>query len=84
MKAYGGAELLLHSFLTSALDEGEKLNWSAVRIQRDAGCTSQPSWRLLRKDKGFLHLPGVDRLIVQPVTSRYTDYAVLTSLLFKM
>jgi hypothetical protein len=65
MKAYGGVDVWIHVFLTSALIGGE---WSA----------SRPGLDDMEKTK-FLSLPGLEFLpsVVQLVASHYTDWAIL-------
>jgi hypothetical protein len=81
MKAYGGVDVQIHIFLTSALVRGE---WSASRpgrftpeerapgthwiggwVNPRAGLDDVEKWK-------FLTLPG----LVQPATRRYTDWAI--------
>jgi hypothetical protein len=91
MKTYGGVGVQTHAFLTSALATGE---WSASRpgrftirkeppvlIGQEAGWTPKPVWGTWRGENSCLHQDSnSDPSIVQPVASRYTDCAILTSM----
>jgi hypothetical protein len=86
MKAYGGVDVYIHIFLTSALVEGE---WSASRPGRfTQGMSPDIHWiggwvgpsaglDVVEK-REFLTLPGLELRpsVFQPVASRYTDYAI--------
>jgi hypothetical protein len=84
MKAYGGVDVQIHIFLTSALAGAE---WSASRPGRftpgegAAGTHWIGGWVRPRaglddvEKRKFLTLPGSDPSVVQLVASRYTDYA---------
>jgi hypothetical protein len=61
MKAYGVVDVQIHIFLTSALIGGE---WSVSR-----SCRFTPGERA-----SGIH--GWTPSVVQPVASRYTDYAI--------
>jgi hypothetical protein len=84
MKTYGGVDVLIHIFLTSALVGGE---WSASRPCRFTPGKS-PRYPFYRRLGGpqsrsrrygevkMFTLPGLELplpLVVQPVASRYTD-----------
>jgi hypothetical protein len=83
MKTYGGVDVYIHIFLTSALVGGE---WSASRpcrfipgthfiggwVDPRVGLDDMEKWK-------FFTLPGLElppSLIVQPVSSSYTDWAI--------
>jgi hypothetical protein len=85
MKAYGGVDVYIHIFLTSALAGGE---WSASRpgcftsgerapgthwiggwVDPRAGLDDVKRKFLTQRDSNS------DPSVVQPVASRYTDYA---------
>jgi hypothetical protein len=87
MKAYGGVEVKFHIFFTSALVVGE---WSASRLCRFTPRERAPGthWIEGRVDpragmddmekRKFLPYrdSNSDPLVVQPVASRYTCYAI--------
>jgi hypothetical protein len=77
MKAYGGADAQIHVFLTSALAGSE---WSASRPCRFTPGERAPGARWIGGWVGpRAGLDDVEKrkfLILQPVTSRYTDYAI--------
>jgi hypothetical protein len=89
MKAYGEVDIQIHIFLTSALDGAE---WLASRPglftsrhpfdrrldgpQNRRGQRGENSW-LYRDSKS-------DPWVVQPVASRYTDYAIPASQIIKL
>jgi hypothetical protein len=85
MKAYGGVDAQSHIFLTSALVGGE---WSASRPGRFTpgerapethwiGDWVGPRAGLDNLEKKFFILPGIELWpVLQPVASRYTDYAI--------
>jgi hypothetical protein len=82
MKAYGGVDVYIHVFLTSALVGGE---WSASRPGRFTPGTHwivglvDPTAGLDDAEKrNFLNLPGLELRpsVVQPIASRYTDCAI--------
>jgi hypothetical protein len=84
MKAYGGVDVYIHIFLTSALVGGE---WSASRpcrftpgkenfiggwVDPRTGLDDMEKWK-------FFTIPGLELslpLVVQSVASRYTDWAI--------
>jgi hypothetical protein len=82
MKAYGGVDVQTHIFFISALAGGE---WSASRPDRFTPGKRAPSTHWIGgwvdpraglddlEKRKFLILPGL--VAVQPVASRYTDYA---------
>jgi hypothetical protein len=87
MKTYRGVDVYIHRFLTSELVGGE---WSASRPCRftpgkedpvpmleEFGWTPEPVWAIWRSEN---FLPYRDSnsppLVVQPVASRYTDWAI--------
>jgi hypothetical protein len=86
MKAYGGIDVWIHTFLTSALDGGE---WSGSRPccftpgERAPGTHWIGGWVDPRaglddvEKRKFLTYrdSNSDPSVVQPVSSRYTDYA---------
>jgi hypothetical protein len=87
MKAYGGVDVYIHIFLTSALVGGE---WSASRPCRFIHRGKSPRYPLDRRlggpqsrsrrggEENILVPPGdsnSDPSVVQPVASRYTDCA---------
>jgi hypothetical protein len=63
MKAYGGVDVYIHIFLTSALAGGK---WSVSRPYHST--PGESSW--LHRDSNS------EPSVVQPVASRYTDYAI--------
>jgi hypothetical protein len=82
MKAYWGAEVYLHAFLSSALDGGE---WSALRPGRFTPREMAPCFPLNRRvggpqsrsgrggvKKNSQPLPGLETPIIQIVAQRYT------------
>jgi hypothetical protein len=89
MKAYGGVNVWIHIFLTLVLVGGE---WSASRPSRFTPGERAPRYPLDRRLGGpqsrsarrggenILDRTGTRTpttyLVVQPVTSRYTDYAI--------
>jgi hypothetical protein len=87
MKAYGGVDVEIHIFLTSALVGGE---WSASRTGRFTSGERAPSIRWIggwvdprvglddTEKRIFLNLPGLELRppVVRPVTSRHTYYAI--------
>jgi hypothetical protein len=75
-------DVQIHVFLTSALVGGE---WSAlptgkeppVPIGQEVGWTSEPVWTTWRRENSSLYRDSnSDSSVVQPVASRYTDYAI--------
>jgi hypothetical protein len=88
MKAYGGVEVLIYIFLTSALAGGQ---WSASRPGRPTPGERAPGTQWIgglggpqsrsgrRGEEKILHPTGTrnsDPSVVQPIPSRYTDYAI--------
>jgi hypothetical protein len=88
MKAYGGVDVWVHIFLTSALAGGE---WSASRPgrftpgKRASGTNWIGSWVDTRaclddvEKRKFLTThwdSNSDLSVVRPVARRYTDYAI--------
>jgi hypothetical protein len=87
MKAYGGVDAWTHIFLTSPLAGGE---WSASRPcrftpgERASGTHWIGGWvdprdslNGVKKKNSWLHQESnSDPSAVQPVASRYTDYAI--------
>jgi hypothetical protein len=83
MKTYRGVDVWIHIFLTSALVGGE---WSASRpcpftpgthfiggwVDPRAGLDDMEKWKFFTLQGLELPLP----LVVQPVASRYTDWAI--------
>ena len=84
----GCVELQLYSSMTTALEAGE---WSAARLGRTLppGKTRYPLYRKLGGPQGRsgwaenLDPPGFDPRTVQPVVSRYTDWATRPTHTFK-
>jgi hypothetical protein len=90
IKTYGGVDVQIYIFLTSALAGGE---WSLSRpclftprgkssrypLSRKLGGPQSRSRR--RGEEKILH-SNSDPSVVQPVASRYTDYAVQVLFLF--
>jgi hypothetical protein len=87
MKVYGGVDVYIHIFLTSALAGGE---WSASRPglftvgERAPGAHWIGGWvdprAGLDNVEKILDPTGTWTLtssVIQPVASRYTDYAIL-------
>jgi hypothetical protein len=87
MKAYGGVDVQRHIFLTSALVGGE---WSASRPDRftpgerapsthwtGGWVGTEPVWTTWRRENS-LPYQGLnsDPLVVQPIASHYTNYAI--------
>jgi hypothetical protein len=86
MEALGGKEYSSYSFMTSALDGGE---WSAshhgrallpgkgplVPTVQEAGWIPQLVWTQEARGKILFPCRGsnLDRLVVQPLTTHYTD-----------
>jgi hypothetical protein len=60
MKPYRGVELMLHGFLTSALD-GQSHTPAAFS---DAGLTPAPIWTLLRREESLSPAENRAQLIV--------------------
>jgi hypothetical protein len=87
MKGYGGVDVQIHIFLTSALVGGE---WSASRPGRFTPEERAPSTHQIggwvgpragleyMESKKFLVLPdsNSDPSVVQPVANRYTNYTI--------
>jgi hypothetical protein len=88
MKTYGGVDVQTHNFLTSALIEGE---WSASRHGRFTALGKSLRYLLDRRLGGPQRQCGrrgeeknswnyrdsnSDPSVVQPITRRYTDYAI--------
>jgi hypothetical protein len=75
MKAYGGVDVYIHVFLTSALAEGE---WSAPGTHWIEGWVDPRSGLDDVVKRKFLTLPvlELDPSVVQPVASHYTDCAI--------
>jgi hypothetical protein len=85
MKTYGGGDVQIHIFLTSALVGSER---SASRLgrfsfrERDPSTHSTGGWLGLRasfdnmeKRKFLPHLDlNSDRLVIQPIASYHTDW----------
>jgi hypothetical protein len=92
VKSYGGVDVSIHIFLTSALAGGE---WSALHPGRFTlgeralsthwrGGFVEPRAGLDDVEKRkFLTLPEVELRpsVVQRVASRYTDYAILIAII---
>jgi hypothetical protein len=93
MRAYGGVDVSIHIFLTSALLGGE---WSASRpgrfipgkelpvpIVQEVGWTPGPVWTTWRSNNSWPYRDSnLNLSVVQPVASRYTDCAIPAILLF--
>ena len=82
----GGAEIQLHPFSISALDGDGWLNSRPVRFtptKNSVPCEWTPErvWTFWRR-VSFLVLPRFEHSTVQPVASRYTDYAVNNLIMF--
>jgi hypothetical protein len=89
MKAYGGVNVYIHNFLTSALAEAE---WSALcpdrftPRERVAGTYFMWDWVDPRTGLDDLEKrkssqdSNSNPSVVQPVVSHYTDYAILSLL----
>jgi hypothetical protein len=84
MKVYGRVDISIHIFLTSAIVGGE---WSDSRPGRFPPGKETPlhirwaaGWDPDVENTKFLTVPGfeLDRSVIQPVASRYTDCAILT------
>jgi hypothetical protein len=85
MKAYGGVDVQIHIFLTSALAGSE---WSASRPcrftprERFPGTHWIGGWVDLRaslddvEKRKFLPPPELELRPLEPVASRYTNYAI--------
>jgi hypothetical protein len=87
MKAYGGMDVQIHIFLTSTLVGGE---WSASRPARftpgekapgtnliRGWVASEPVWATWRRENSWPYRDSnSDPSVVQPITSRYTDYSI--------
>jgi hypothetical protein len=84
MKAYGGVDVYIHIFLTSALAGGECSAWcpdSCTTKERAPGSHwigwVDPRADLDVENRNFLTLPGLEiKHLIQPVASHYTDYAI--------
>jgi hypothetical protein len=88
MKAYGGTDVQIHIFLTSALAGGE---WSAsysgrftpgertppVPIGQEFGWTPESVWTMWRRENSCPYRDSnSDSSVVQPVANRFTDYTI--------
>jgi hypothetical protein len=82
MKAYGGVDVYIHIFLTSALAGGE---WSASRLCRfTPGTHWIGGWvgpragpdDVEKRNSWTYRGSNSDPSVVQVVASRYTDYAI--------
>jgi hypothetical protein len=84
MNAYGGVDIYIHIFLTSALAGGE---WSASRFtsgerapgtHRIGGWVGPvPVWTTWKRENSLPYRDSKsDSSAVQPVASRYTDCAI--------
>jgi hypothetical protein len=76
MKAYGGVDVQIHIFLTSALVGGE---WSVSRSCRVTPGDKRlggPQSRSGRRGEDQNLDPNPDPSVVQPVVSRYIDCAI--------
>jgi hypothetical protein len=90
MEAYGEVDIEIHIFLTLALAGGK---WSVSRpgrftsgkeppvpIRWEVGRTPEPVWTTWRRENSWPYRnSNSDPSVVQPVASRYTDYATLVS-----
>jgi hypothetical protein len=88
MKAYGGMDIQIHIFLTSALVGGE---WSVSRpaalspgkepevpIIQEGWWTPEPIWTIWRRQNSWPYQDTKsDPSVVHPVASRYTDCSTL-------
>jgi hypothetical protein len=76
MKVYGGVDVKIHVFLTSALVRGE---WSASRPGRFIPGEIAPDTHWIGGEEKILDPTGTRNStpsVVQPVASRYTDCAI--------
>jgi hypothetical protein len=87
MKMYGVVDVHIHVFLTLALVGGK---WSLshsghftpgerapVPIRQEAGCAPELIWTMWRRENSWPYRDSnSDPSVVQPVASRYTDYAI--------
>jgi hypothetical protein len=72
-----GVDVKSHIFLTSALVGGVVGKEPPVPIGYEVWWTSEPVWRIWRRDNSLPYWDSnSDPLVVQPVASRYTDYAI--------
>jgi hypothetical protein len=74
MKVYGRVVVYIHIFLTSALGGGE---WSASCPGRFAPTRKELVWMTWRRENSLPYWDlNSDPSVVQPVASRYTNYAI--------
>jgi hypothetical protein len=87
MKAYGGVDVQIHIFFTSALVGGELSVSRPCRFtprERSPGTHwivgwmgPEPVWTLWRRENSWSYRDSSsDPFIVQPVAIRYTDWAI--------
>jgi hypothetical protein len=77
MKTYGRVDVWIYMFLTSALVGGERSATRRDRFTPGKELSGPQSWSGRRGENSWSYQDSnSDLSVVQPVASRYTDYAI--------